>query len=48
MPGDSAAKPTEKDADEKVFNFYVRQVFIGYYPRIVPLLEEMKKAQPAL
>ena len=36
--------PNTKNTDDKFFNFYVMQIFIRY-PRIVPLLEEMKKAK---
>jgi hypothetical protein len=38
------AKPNSKNTDDKFFNFYVLQIFIRY-PRIVPLLEEIKKAK---
>lgn len=36
-------KPTAKGDDEKFFNFFVLQVFIKY-PRIVPLLEDIKRS----
>jgi hypothetical protein len=40
-------KPTMKGADEKFFNLYVLGTFI-VYPRIVPLLEDMRKfAEPS-
>src|SRR5262249_17718874 len=36
------SKPNAKNTDEQFFNFYVLQIFIRY-PRILPLMEEMKK-----
>ena len=40
------SKPNSKNTDDKFFNFYVLQIFMRY-PRIVPLLEEIKKAKGA-
>ena len=39
-------KPTAKGEDDKFFNLYVLNVFIRY-PRIVSLLEDVRKAQTA-
>ncbi len=36
--------PTAKGTDDQFFNYFVLKVFVGY-PRIVPLLQDMKKAQ---
>jgi predicted HicB family RNase H-like nuclease len=38
------SKPNAKNTDDKFFNFYVMQLFMRY-PRILPLMEEMKKAK---
>lgn len=37
-------KPGVKGADDRLFNYYVLQVFITY-PRIVPLLQDMREAR---
>ena len=39
-------KPAAQGDDDKFFNFYVMSVFIKY-PRIIPLLEDMKRSASA-
>jgi len=43
---DKDGKPTLRGTDESFFHYYVLHVFVKY-PRIVPLLRDIKKAQAA-
>ena len=38
-------KPTMQGSDDQFFNFFIQSVLIDYYPNILPLLDEMRKAR---